>query len=142
MNVDSFKNLLVSETTKLGFAWSEGEENNGTFFLGCKFQFPYYDDDCQINLLFDADSVRICFYLDAIIPSYDNLKLINDFNENVPFLKAHIARTKNGYFLFITHDIINPESEEVAVKNFVEICKYVNSQNVSIFLRPLTVITQ
>ena len=143
MNVDTFKGLLVSKTTSAGFSWSENDQYKGEgCLLSCRAGFPYYDDDCVSNLFVSENNMQIVFILDSIVPTYDNLKLVNDFNNQVPFLKAAINKSRDNYFLMISSNSITLESEEGAVDKFIESFKYVSSQEVAMFLRPLTVITQ
>ena len=143
MNVDTFKGLLASQTTPNGFAWSENDKFEGEgCLLACKGGFPYYDDDCLIQLHATENVVEIEFVLDCINPTYDNLKLVNDFNDNVSFLKASIRRQRQGFFLVVAANLLVVENEQQAVNFFMQAFKYVASQEVSIFLRPLTVITQ
>ena len=141
MNVDTFKGLLASQTTQKGFNWQE-EESQGASVISCRGGFPYYDDDCLIRISVNENTMEVLFILDAIVPTYDNLKLVNDFNDQVQFLKAHIHKTQRSYLLIISSGLIVNSTEQHAVDTFVELFKYVASQDVAIFLRPLTVITQ
>ena len=143
MNIDTFKGLLATQTTPRGFAWSEEQTDDKSIaVLSCNIGFPYYDDDCVIRVVVSQKTLEVVFLLDAIVPTFDNLKLVNDFNAQVSYLKAHIHKTQKSYLLFISSGIINVDNEQTAVNNVVSLVDYVASQDVAIYLRPLTVITQ
>ena len=141
MNVDTFKGLLASQTTQKGFSWQE-ENSDGACVLSCNIGFPYYDDDCVVRIMVSEDEMEVLFILDAIVPTFDNLKLINDFNDRVNCLKARIHKTQRSYLLIISGGLIKTSTEQHAVDTFMSMVNYVASQDVAIYLRPLTVITQ
>ena len=141
MNVDTFKGLLASQTTQKGFSWQE-ENSEGSCILSCRIGFPYYDDDCVVQIMVSEGEMQVAFILDAIVPTFDNLKLVNDFNDRVNFLKAHIHKSQRSYLLVISGGLITNSTEQHAVDAFMAMVNYVASQDVAIFLRPLTVITQ
>ena len=141
MNVDTFKGLLASQTTQKGFSWQE-ENAEGACILSCRIGFPYYDDDCVVRIMVSEDEMEVLFILDAIVPTFDNLKLINDFNDRVSHLKARIHKTQRSYLLIISGGLIKTSDEQNAVDAFMATVNHVASQDVAIYLRPLTVITQ
>ena len=142
MNVDTFKSLLATQTTPKGFSWSEDASDGKVSRIACRWGFPYYDDDVVIQIELTERTMNVSFILDAIAPTYDNLKLVNDFNDQVSFLKAHIRRTQRSFLLYISSGLIRVNDEQTAVSTFLDLVGYTASQEVAIFLRPLTVITQ
>lgn len=144
MNLDLFKQLLVAATAQSGLQWEEDEKFNGN---GCclltNFTLPRYYDDCSVQLFAHEDCILMVFTLDRIVPSYDNLKLINDFNTNVSYLSAAIELKGRGeYFLTLKAPDLNVTDENDGVSWVGAVLNYILSDAVAPFLRPLTVITQ
>lgn len=145
MNIDEFKSQFIAAMAQSGLQWveEEGYEGPGSM-LTTEFVMPRYHDGCSLRMVASEDMVTLTFILDRIVPSFDNLKLMNDFNANVDCLNASIIRMgREGQpFLVLKANLFNVESEAGAIAFVGKVLNYVLSDAVAPYLRPLTIITE
>ena len=145
MNIDQFKSMLISSFAKQGLQWQEvdGYEGDGCLLM-TGFQMPRYEDECRIRLIATEEYVLLNFVLERIVPSYDNLKLLNDFNSHVSLMNASIVRVGEERIpvLYLQSNLTIVESEQGAVAFVAKMLSYIFSDEVAQYLRPLTIITE
>ena len=142
MNVDSFKQQLITQTGRKGFAWREyedykGEGSNIYTFISLP-NFPR----CMLDVYIGAKTLEVIVQLDTVSNSADTLKLMNDFNAHCPFLKAYTAEVKEKTVLFIASNVISVRDEEGGVASFFAIIDSLFSDPVQSYLRPLTILAK
>ncbi len=142
MNVDNFKQQLISQTGRKGFAWREyedykGEGSNIYTFISLP-NFPR----CMLDVYIGKDTLEIIVQLDAVSNSADTLKLMNDFNAHCNFLKAYTAEVKEKTVLFVSSSVIKVGDEDNGVASFFAIMDNLFSDAVQTFLRPLTILAK
>lgn len=128
-----------------GLQWSEDEQYQGEgSLLTTAFTLPRYRDDCTVQLVVTENYITLTFILDRIVPSFDNLKLLNDFNANIDFLNASIIRMGREAqpFLVLKGSLFVLEGPESGIQFVGKVLNYILSDAVSPFLRPLTIITE
>jgi len=141
MNIDSFKQSFIMATHQQGFNWAERPFNGNGCRLLSVVSLPNFPQ-CFITVDLQGESIQVCFYLNQAVYSTDTLKLVNDFNENVPYLKAFVAPYEDKTYLNITGGDFYITSEEDGINAFLKLFSLVQSDGVAIFLRPLTIISR
>ena len=142
MNIDTFKQYFIMNTQKYSFGWSELDyQGEGCRLLAPVYGLPNYPY-CFVTVDLEKESISINFHLNEAAYSPDTLKLVNDFNEHVPFVKAFITQYNDKNYLAISAGDFFITSEEDGTHTFLKFFNYIQSKEVESFLRPLTVITR
>ena len=95
-----------------------------------------YDEEAYLVAYFNNDgSLYVTFAFEGIQPSLEIYRLINDFNNNVGYIKAYIR--KDGK-LAIDYEVHKNPSEEVARIEFKYAMLKVVDDSVSKYLLPIT----
>ena len=142
MNVDNFKQRLISETGKKGLSWREydgydGQGSNIYTTIGLP-NFP----KCMLDVYLDSNTLKVIVQLDYVSNSSDTLKLMNDFNAHCPFLKAYTSPAKNGVIMNVCSNVISVKDEDAGVASFFAILDNLFSDGVQTYLRPLTILAK
>ena len=141
MNVDSFKQYFVMSTQQKGFFWIELGADENRSVLKSVVGLPNFPE-CFITVEITGNSILANFYLNQAVYSTDTLRLINDFNEHVTFLKAFVAPDEDDVnYLLVSAGDFFVSSEEDGVNAFLKLFSYIQSEGVATFLRPLTIIS-
>lgn len=140
MNSDKAKKLLLQHYSNLKF---EVEYKEGKVNLVAKgVKFKSFDDDTRIEITFKDDGVAtVTFVFDKLLPSLRNYELINQFNDNVGFLKAYITERNNNKFFCIESYVYECVTEENAVDTVVNMVKMLTTERTLKYLLPITTIT-
>ena len=133
MNLNDFRDFLFEKTIDV-WSWTEQEQQNKNMcLLKTDVGFRKYELSGDYRITFDKDGeLRVQIIFGNIPMSFETLKLVNAFNDNVPCCKAYLSKFRGAYVL-IVEDISmqdNEESAAIAVRNFV---KYLNNED---FVRP------
>lgn len=141
MNIDSFKQSFIMATAQRGLDWSEIDYQGNGCRLMSVVALPNFPR-CFITVDLEAESILINYYLNQAVYSTDTLKLVNDFNENVNYLKAYVAPYDDATYLMVSAGDFFISSEEDGINAFMKLFSYIQSQEVAMFLRPLTIISR
>ena len=139
MNFKAFIAAVEENLSKLGFDYDIQDDKvtvNGTVTT------KTYDDGIYIDAsLYESGNLCVTFVFDEVEPSLEVYRLINEFNDNVGYLKAYITTRNEKNFLAIDYYVLNNESEEVAQQEFEYALMKVVNDSVSKYLLPITAYT-
>ena len=142
MNLDLFKKELISQTSSY-FSWEECSSDENTIVIKTGIKVADCDDAVDLYVrCCDDDSLYITYIFDVINYSADALKLVNYFNENVPFFKCYMGKGKREYYLKLEY--CNPKcvSVENACEQVLISLNMIEDSSTLRYLQPLTVITE
>lgn len=142
MNVDNFKQELILGTSDMRLSWSEFDRYEGE---GCNIYTPFFIPNfngATLDVYLTDKSMRIVLSLDYVSNSVDTLKLMNDFNEHCPFLKAYTTPLKKGLLLCISSNNAYVSDEKAGVNYFRTVVEMLHSDTIQGFLRPLTILAK
>lgn len=137
MNIQTCKDMLLNYYDNLKFEESTSEGKIRLIAKGVKFKA--FDDDTRIEFTFNENgAASVTFVLDQLKPSGGNYDLINDFNDNIGFLKAYISERNGKYFFALEHYVYEVVTEKNAVETLVAMVKMLTSDNTLKYLLPIT----
>ena len=142
MNIESFKHNFILITQQYGLSWAEeGTNESGALLRSVVYGFADYPA-CFVTVQLGAESIQINFHLNEANYTVDTLKLLNDFNDNIPFVKAFITDYRDKKYLCVSAGDFFVTSEEDGAHTFLKFLSYIKSEGVEAYLRPLTIITK
>lgn len=137
MNFDKVIKLIKKYYNNITFTIKSQEKDN--FELTANIASKKYDDGIYIEItVFDSGTIFVDFVFDKLDPTFENLKLCNDFNENLSFLWAAVAEINGNNYLRIRGTICNNEKKEAKIAE--DICflmDYCTGDTVEKYLKPL-----
>ena len=140
MNVNLFKEQLISDTGA-NFAWIEEEQDNPNITdLSTDLYCREYRNQISINVVaFNNGTLFVNFIFGGINFNEDTLRLANNFNSKVQFLKAVVVPARRGHLLVVQKET-NTESVDSAVKEVKDTIESLMSDDVVKHLQPLDII--
>lgn len=142
MNVDNFKQEIIMASSQMRLAWSEFEGYEGE---GCNIYTPFFVPNfngATLDLYLTDKTMQIVLSFNYVSNSEDTLKLMNDFNEHCPYLKAYTTPHKKGFILCVASNLAYISDEKAGVKYFETIIQMLHSDPIQAYLRPLTILAK
>ena len=142
MRLDKAARMIIDEFSVLDFKIDELTNEKLTMTASGINAKEYFDDDIYCKIVaYSSGTVHVFFTFDQLSDDLMSLRLINDFNNNVPFLKANIVRIKGDTYLELHAVNISCSDEDVLASTvsffFGELLDEVTLE----YLQPLTDIT-
>lgn len=142
MNLDDFKQILISETFDK-WEWVEREsDDKGKCILTCNIPFDGLEHVGRVTVTAGASGiVGIRINWGKLSPSIEVYKLLNHFNDNMTFSKAYISKIKGQYSLYT--ELFASEVDEVeGVKVILNYVGYTADEDNYQYLKPLLVLVR
>ena len=142
MNLDDFKQILITQTFDK-WEWVEQQtDNRGQCVLVCKIPFKGLEHVGKVIVSATTNGivgVRIAW--GKVSPSIEVFKLLNHFNDCMTFSKAYISKYKGAYSLYTEH--FSTEVNEVeSVKEILNYLGYIADEHQFEYLKPLLVLVR
>lgn len=140
MNVEKLKKLIIKEWSKLTF---DIKQKDNYLELIANVTTQSFDDDVRVEVdLYPDGLLFITFVFDSIDRTQTAYRLINDFNDNVAYLKAFITTRNNTDYLCLEYMAYDVVTEENGLTIFnAMLTKLVNDKTLK-YLKPLTSLTE
>lgn len=141
MNIEKAKKLLLNHYDQLKF--EESSSDGKVRIIAKGVHFKSFDDDVRMEFSFNENgAASVTFVFDSLDPSKYNYDLVNEFNDNVGFLKAYLTERNGHHFFAIEHYVYEVVNESNAVATLVAMVEMLLSDNVKKYLLPILRITQ
>ena len=88
-------------------------------------------------MVYKAGTIHLFLTFDVIESTYDNLYLINAFNDNNPWFRAYITNIKNRDYLELHYTAIGLESENAVIESFGFLLNELLNENTLEYLKPI-----
>ncbi len=114
MDFNKVLKILGKEITSIDFEVTE-QTKDKLKMKATVTASKYFDDSILLQILvFNSGTVHVNFVFDAINRTLSNYELINDFNDNSPFLHGYISAKEGGdYFEVHGYDYSSSNEKEV-----------------------------
>ena len=137
MNLMSLKEKLLDLGKKVGLQVQEETKD----FVALHSQLTakdYFDNSIYFKMVvFASGTLHLFFTFDEIERTYDNLYLINAFNEQSPWFRAYISNINDKDFLELHYSAVAQESEEQIINTFGYLMNNILDEETLKYLRPL-----
>ena len=98
----------------------------------------YFDNSIYFKMVvFASGTLHLFFTFDEIERTYDNLYLINAFNESSPWFRAYISNINDKDFLELHYSAVAQENEEQIINSFGFLMNSILDEETLKYLRPL-----
>ena len=137
MNLASVKEQLLKMGQKIGLQVYEEDAQSVNLHAQLTAK-DYFDNSIYLRLvLFSSGTVHMFLTFNEIERTYDNLYLINAFNENNPWFRAYITNLNDKDYLELHYTAISLIDEKEAITTFGYLLNEVLSENTMKFLKPI-----
>ena len=118
MNLTKLKEQLLQIGEKIGLQVHEENANSLTLHAQIAAK-DYFDNTVYLRLVvFNSGTLHMFLTFDEIERTYDNLYLINNFNENNPWFRACITNIKDRDYLELHYTAVAIANEQEAIETF------------------------
>ena len=137
MNITALKEKLLKMGEKIGLQVHEEDANSVT--LHCQMSAKDYFINSLYCRFVAYSSGTIHFFLtfDVIERTYDNLYLLNAFNENNPWFRAYITNINDRDYLELHYAAVGLNTEQEAIDTFGFLLNEVLKENTLKYLKPI-----
>ena len=118
MNLTKLKEQMLSMGSKIGLQVQEEKADSLTLHSQIVAK-DYFQNSIYCRFVaFESGTIHLFLTFDEIESTYDNLYLINAFNDNNPWFKAYIANINDKDFLELHYACFSINEEKEAVASF------------------------
>ena len=137
MNLISLKEQLLKIGSKIGLQVQEEKADSLTMHSQIVAK-DYFDNSIYCRLVvFSSGTMHLFLTFDEIEKTYDNLFLINAFNEENPWFKAYIANINDKDFLELHYAAVSLKEENEAISVFGFLLTELLKEDTLKYLKPI-----
>lgn len=137
MNLTKLKEQLLEMGEKIGLQVEEETAESLTLHSQITAK-EYFDNSIYFRIVtFSSGTMHLFLTFDVIERSYDNLYLINTFNENSPWFKAYITNLNDKDYLELHYTAIGLENENEVLNACGFLLNDLLSENNLKYLNPI-----
>ena len=137
MNLLTLKERLLKYSEKIGLQVEEEKAESITFHTQLTAK-AYFTNSVYCRLVvYKAGTIHLFLTFDVIESTYDNLYLINAFNDNNPWFRGYITNIKNRDYLELHYTAIGLESENAVIESFGFLLNELLNENTLEYLKPI-----
>ena len=137
MNIQNLKEKLLTFGEKIGLQVHEEDANSVTLHSQITAKDYFINSVYCRFVAFSSGTIHLFLTFDVIERTYDNLYLINNFNENNPWFRAYITNIKNRDYLELHYTAIGLESENAVIESFGFLLNELLNENTLEYLKPI-----
>ena len=137
MNLSNLKEQLLKYGEKIGLQVEEEKAESITFHTQLTAKQYFINTVYCRFVAYKAGTIHLFLTFDVIERTYDNLYLINAFNENNPWFRAYITNLNDKDYLELHYTAISLIDEKEAITTFGYLLNEVLSENTMKFLKPI-----
>ena len=137
MNLLNLKEKLLQYGEKIGLQVEEEKADSLTLHSQITAK-QYFTNSVYLRFVaFQSGTYHLFLTFDVIEKTYDNLFLINAFNENSPWFRAYITSLNDKDYLELHYVAIGLKDEQEAIDSFSFLMNDLLKENTMKFLRPI-----
>ena len=137
MNLTKLKEQLLEMGKKIALQVEEETSESITLHSQITAQ-EYFDNSIYFRLvIFSSGTMHMFLTFDTIERSYDNLYLINTYNENSPWFKAYITNLNDKDYLELHYTAIGLQNEKEVIESCGFLLNDLLSENNLKYLNPI-----
>lgn len=137
MNLTNLKEQLLKYGEKIGLQVHEEKADQITFHTQITAK-EYFANTVYCRFVaYQSGTIHLFLTFDVIESTYDNLYLINAFNENNPWFRAYIANIKDKDYLELHYASIGLDHENQAINIFGFLLNELLNEPTLKYLKPI-----
>ena len=137
MNLNSLKESLLEMGKSIGLQVQEEDAQSITLHSQITAK-QYFDNSVYFRLVvFSSGTLHMFLTFDEIERSYDNLYLINNFNDENPWFRAYITNINDKDFLELHYTSISLNGEKEVLDTVGYLLNELLKENTLQYLKPI-----
>ena len=137
MNLNNLKEQLLKFGEKIGLQVHEEKAEQITFHTQITAK-EYFTNTVYCRFIaYQSGTIHLFLTFDPIESTYDNLYLINAFNENNPWFRAYIANINNKDYLELHYTAIGLDHENQAINTLGFLLNELLNEPTLKYLKPI-----
>lgn len=137
MNLTNLKERLLKYGEKIGLQVSEETADQITFHTQITAKEYFINSVYCRFVAYKSGTIHLFLTFDVIESTYDNLYLINAFNENNPWFRAYITNIKDRDYLELHYACIGLTDENQAIDSFGFLLNELLNEPTINYLKPI-----
>ena len=137
MNLINLKEKLLSFGEKIGLQVHEETANSLTLHSQITAKDYFINSVYCRFVAYSSGTTHLFLTFDVIERTYDNLYLINNFNENNPWFRAYITNINDRDYLELHYTAVGLENEQEAVDTFGFLLNELLNESTLKYLKPI-----
>lgn len=137
MNLLNLKEKMLEMGSSIGLQVQEEKKDSLTLHSQIVAK-DYFDNSIYCRfVIFDSGTIHLFLTFDEIERTYDNLYLINAFNENSPWFKAYIANINDKDFLELHYSAVGLTNDQEVLATFGFLLSELLKESTLQYLNPI-----
>ena len=137
MNLSNLKEKLLKMGEKIGLQVQEETAKTLTLHSQITAKEYFLNSVYCRFVAFSSGTIHLFLTFDVIERTYDNLYLINAFNENNPWFRAYITNINDRDYLELHYTAVGLNDEMEAIDTFGFLLNDLLSENTMKYLKPI-----
>ena len=137
MNIQNLKEKLLTFGEKIGLQVHEEDANSITLHSQITAKDYFINSVYCRFVAFSSGTIHLFLTFDVIERTYDNLYLINNFNENNPWFRAYIANINDRDYLELHYTAVGLKDEQEAIETFGFLLNELLNESTLKYLKPI-----
>ena len=137
MNIQNLKEKLLTFGEKIGLQVHEEDANSVTLHSQITAKDYFINSVYCRFVAFSSGTIHLFLTFDVIERTYDNLYLINNFNENNPWFRAYIANINDCDYLELHYTAVGLKDEQEAIETFGFLLNELLNEGTLKYLKPI-----
>lgn len=137
MNIQNLKEKLLAYGEKIGLQVHEEDANSVTLHSQITAKEYFINSVYCRFVAFSSGTIHLFLTFDVIERTYDNLYLINNFNENNPWFRAYIANINDRDYLELHYAAVGLKDEQEAIETFGFLLNELLNENTLKYFKPI-----
>ena len=137
MNLTNLKERLLKYGEKIGLQVNEETADQITFHTQITAKEYFINSVYCRFVAYKSGTIHLFLTFDVIESTYDNLYLINAFNENNPWFRAYITNIKDRDYLELHYACIGLTDENQAIDSFGFLLNELLNEPTINYLKPI-----
>ena len=137
MNLTNLKEQLLKFGEKIGLQVHEEKADQITLHTQITAKDYFINSVYCRFVAYQSGTIHLFLTFDVIESTYDNLYLINAFNENNPWFRAYITNIKDRDYLELHYAAVGLNHENEAIDTFGFLLNELLNEPVLKYLKPI-----
>ena len=137
MNLINLKEKLLSFGEKIGLQVHEETTNSLTLHSQITAKDYFINSVYCRFVAYSSGTIHLFLTFDVIERTYDNLYLINNFNENNPWFRAYITNINERDYLELHYTAVGLANEQEAIETFGFLLNELLNESTLKYLKPI-----
>ncbi len=137
-NLAKLKGLIQSEYNGITFTEKSRTEDKVEITADIVAK-KYFDDGITVRIVaYKSGTCHVFLVFDELDPTFENLKLINEYNDHSSFLSAYISQKDGGQYLELHGSSMDAPDEKVLSETIAYFINEALNEKLLKYLQPLT----